>query len=94
MGELKVFPMKSTIFSSAKSLRERVAGSWPPLAPAVFGAALLVGTLVLFSGPGMAQTNAPAVLPGKGLAQHDFFYAGEAKAERMSIVRGGQVVWS
>jgi hypothetical protein len=42
----------------------------------------------------LAQTNAPAVLPGKGLAQHDFFYAGEAKAERMSIVRGGQVVWA
>jgi outer membrane protein assembly factor BamB len=36
----------------------------------------------------------PAVLPGKGLAQHDFFYAGEAKEERMFIVRGGQVVWS
>jgi hypothetical protein len=57
------------------------------LAPAVFGTALLAA-------PGLAQTNAPAVLPGKGLAQHDFFYAGEAKAERMSIVRGGQVVWA
>ena len=56
--------------------------------------ALSVWALVSFSGPGMAQSNAPAVLPGKGLAQHDFFYAGEAKTERMSIVRGGQVVWS
>ena len=37
---------------------------------------------------------APAVLPGEGLAQHDFFYAGEAKEERMFIVRGGQIVWS
>lgn len=37
---------------------------------------------------------APAVLPGKGLAQHDFFYTGEAKEERLSLVRGGQVVWS
>ena len=36
----------------------------------------------------------PAVLPGAGLAQHDFFYAGEAKDERMFIVRGGKVVWS
>jgi hypothetical protein len=34
------------------------------------------------------------VLPGKGLAQHDFFYAGESKQERMSIVRGGEIVWS
>ena len=46
----------------------------------------------------VAATNAPpaapAVLPGKGLAQHDFFYAGEGTKERMSIVRGGQVVWS
>ena len=58
------------------------------------GTALLVWTLVSLSGPGMAQTNAPAVLPGRGLAQHDFFYAGEAKAERMSIVRGGKIVWS
>jgi hypothetical protein len=37
---------------------------------------------------------APAVLPGKGLAMHDFFYAGESHSERMSIVRGGRVVWS
>jgi outer membrane protein assembly factor BamB len=54
----------------------------------------LAWTLLSFSGSGMAQTNAPAVLPGKGLAQHDFFYAGESKAERMSIVRGGKIVWS
>ena len=38
--------------------------------------------------------NGPALLPGKGLAEHDFFYAGEAKAERMFIVRKGQVIWS
>jgi hypothetical protein len=38
--------------------------------------------------------QAPAELPGNGLAQHDFFYAGEAKEERMYIVRGGQIVWS
>lgn len=36
----------------------------------------------------------PAVLPGNGLAQHDFFYAGESKQRRMFIVRSGQVVWS
>ena len=41
-----------------------------------------------------AAPLAPAVLPGKGLAQHDFFYAGESKAERMYIVRGGQITWS
>jgi len=42
-----------------------------------------------------AVTNKPAAaLPGKGLAQHDFFYAGEAKTRDMYIVRGGKVVWS
>jgi hypothetical protein len=41
-----------------------------------------------------AGPNAPSVLPGKGLAQHDFFYAGEAKEERMFIARHGEVVWS
>ena len=36
---------------------------------------------------------APAILPGKGLAQYDFFYAGEAKTQNMYIVRKGQIVW-
>jgi len=37
---------------------------------------------------------APATLPGNGLAQHDFFYAGEAHTEDMYIVRKGKIVWS
>ena len=45
------------------------------------------------AGPG-AVSYSPALLPGQGLAQHDFFYSGEAKEERMFIVRGGEVVWS
>lgn len=40
------------------------------------------------------QSAAAAVLPGNGLAQHDFFYAGEAKTRDMYIVRGGKVVWA
>jgi len=36
----------------------------------------------------------PEVLPGKGLAQHDFLYAGESKSRRAFIVRKGKVVWS
>jgi len=40
-----------------------------------------------------AKPGAPGVLPGRGLAQHDFFYAGEAKTEDMYIVRGGKVTW-
>ncbi len=38
--------------------------------------------------------TAPSILPGKGLIQHDFFYAGEAKTRDMYIVRGGKIVWS
>ena len=41
----------------------------------------------------VAKPAAPADLPGNGLAQHDFFYAGEAKAQNMYIVRKGKVVW-
>lgn len=40
----------------------------------------------------------PAVLPGRGLAQHPFFYAGEWNHpnpdQTMFIVRDGRVVWS
>jgi hypothetical protein len=36
---------------------------------------------------------APDVLPGKGLAEHDFFYAGEGSVQNMYIVRKGAVVW-
>jgi outer membrane protein assembly factor BamB len=40
-----------------------------------------------------AKPAVPSVLPGKGLAQHDFFYAGEAKTEDMYIVRKGKIAW-
>jgi hypothetical protein len=36
---------------------------------------------------------APEVLPGKGLKQYDFFYAGEAKDRNMYIIRGGKITW-
>jgi hypothetical protein len=41
-----------------------------------------------------AASAAPSVLPGNGLAQHDFLYAGESKQRRAFIVRKGQVIWS
>jgi hypothetical protein len=49
------------------------------------------------AGDSAALTNKPsmpAILPGNGLAQHDFFCSGEAKTRDMYIVRGGKVVWS
>jgi outer membrane protein assembly factor BamB len=42
----------------------------------------------------LGSSTGPAVLPREGLAQHDFFFAGESKEERMFIVRHGEVVWS
>ena len=33
-------------------------------------------------------------LPGRGLAEHDFMYAGESQNRRIFIVRQGKVVWT
>jgi outer membrane protein assembly factor BamB len=41
-----------------------------------------------------AAATAPAALPGKGLSQHSFLYAGESKRERLFIVRDGVIAWS
>jgi hypothetical protein len=46
------------------------------------------------SAPAPAEGRAPAHLPGKGLAQHDFVYSGESHDRRIFIVRGGKIVWS
>ena len=40
------------------------------------------------------HAQAPAALPGKGLAEHDFLYAGESKDRKAFIVKKGAVVWS
>jgi len=46
--------------------------------------------------PGSASTttSSQAQMPGKGLAQHDFMYAGESRERRIFIVRGGKIAWS
>ncbi len=50
-------------------------------------------TPLLFLLSFFAQDTGLKDLPGKGLAQHDFFYAGEQKQHWMFLVRGGKVVW-
>jgi hypothetical protein len=44
-----------------------------------------------------ARAPVPDVLPGKGLAQHDFLYTGQwdtrKDSQTLSFIRGGQVVW-
>jgi hypothetical protein len=55
---------------------------------------LISGCLVLGGILQAQQPQQPVPLPGNGLAQHDFLYAGEAKERNIYIVRGGKVVWS
>jgi hypothetical protein len=50
---------------------------------------LVIALLVAASSAGSAQQ-----LPGSGLAQHDFMYAGESHDRKIFIVRQGKVVWS
>ncbi len=60
-----------------------------------FGVVLMFAPLLSLSS--RSADGLPAdvqTLPGKGLAQHDFLYAGEGKNRRAFIVRKGQVVWS
>ena len=59
--------------------------------------ALALSFAIFFPVPCSAADNtddALNTLPGKGLAQHDFLYAGESKNRRVFIVRKGEVVWT
>jgi hypothetical protein len=63
------------------------------------GIASLLVSLNAFSAEAVSPgPNSPAVLPGRGLAHHPFFYAGEWNHpnpdQTMYIVRDGKVVWS
>jgi hypothetical protein len=64
-----------------------------PMIPILLATILFSPQSRAADGPPATKPSAPAVLPGSGLAQHDFFYAGEAKAQNMYIVRKGKVVW-
>lgn len=44
--------------------------------------------------PVQSQAAETPALPGNGLSQHDFLYAGESKQRRVFIIRKGKVVWS
>jgi len=67
------------------------AAAWTLLSSPGDGAAQSAGA----PGDKLSPTpSAPAVLPGNGLSQYDFFYAGEAKDEKMFIVRDGKIAWA
>jgi len=57
-------------------------------------AAIVLGLLGICGGVYAQGPAVPAVLPGNGLAQHDFMYVGESHDRNIFIVRGGKVVWS
>lgn len=55
--------------------------------------AITVNVLCQTSVTGQQKKLSPDVLPGKGLQQYDFFYAGETKTQNMYIVQKGQITW-
>ena len=61
---------------------------------AVVGFVLGVFLGVCAQTPGGDAAQSPVQLPGRGLAQHDFMYAGESHDRRIFIVRQGKIVWS
>jgi hypothetical protein len=68
------------------------------ISAAVLGACGPAAALEAAGGTPAATSFSPALLPGNGLAQHPFLYAGEwdtRKAEQsMFLVREGRIVWS
>lgn len=61
-------------------------------------AGFALSSMALAANPSRAVEATPAAeavaLPGNGLAEHDFLYAGESKQRRAFIIRKGHVVWS
>lgn len=49
---------------------------------------------IVFGMCGGVYAQGPVVLPGAGLAQHDFMYVGESHDRNIYIVRGGNIAWS
>jgi outer membrane protein assembly factor BamB len=59
------------------------------------GVGFTIGLVSMYAQPAATAGGAArSAATDAGLSHHDFFYAGEAKEERMFIVRKGQVEWS
>lgn len=60
----------------------------------------LLGVIIILKGffavgqEVIVKPTSPSPLPGKGLMQYDFFYAGEQKYRNMYIVKDGKIAWS
>jgi hypothetical protein len=61
-----------------------------------FASVFLLGISCSLHGqaPAPAATPTSVKLPGKGLAQHDFLYAGESKSRKIFLVRSGKITWT
>jgi hypothetical protein len=59
---------------------------------------ILVASLISLSSAVAQDTTQPAALPGNGLAQHSFLYAGEFETRKdvqtLWVIRDGKVAWS
>lgn len=72
----------------------------PPLRRVALAAAALAAAPLARPQPGgpASPPYAPAALPGRGLGQHPFFYAGESgpanPAPTLYVIRGGRAAWS
>jgi hypothetical protein len=88
-------PMKDLLPKSPRK-RNRNMNLFRSAGPAMI--LLLAGVIVLLHAQAPVDTTtralSPAQLPGKGLAQHAFLYAGESHDRRIFIVREGKIAWS
>src|SRR5580658_3595993 len=57
------------------------------------GACFLGPCCVCIAQCAAGQTLPSSPLPGEGLAQHDFLYAGESHDRKIFVVRQGKIVW-
>ena len=103
--EFLATPEPSTLALLAASALGLVACAWrkrrllvaTPAKRGSFAAWMIVFASWVLLGPGRALAAtpmAPAELPGNGLAQHPFFYAGEDKVQSMFLVKDGKIAWS
>src|SRR5215831_8758360 len=93
-----LFPPESsavcaTLKRMGKSRKRLHPRNVKPILLITLGLALKLSPLAVLQSDAADTNNAQAqALPGRGLAQHDFLYAGEAKNRRAFIIRNGQIV--
>ena len=71
---------------------------WPLVFPVFSQTAAPVPAPAAAAKPDVPYPNPPTLLPGRGLAQHDFLYTGEWDTRKdvatMFLIKGGKVAWT